>query len=143
LQREERLDKVDVLEDHKMRRRAGIIRCGRKLGSSSLLLTGLLALGTTPGFSSSPGPEKIQGTFAKDGNVVRAKPMVYNYATSADLQVLSLAFQEGQDWESAAVLSKTKAAGLCTIAGDRENGLTLLLRCPQRLALHARTTELR
>jgi hypothetical protein len=82
-----------------------------------LLLAGFLALGTTLGFSSSPSSEKIQATFAKDGNVVRATLIVYNYTTSADLQVLSLAFQEGQDRELAAVLSKTKAAGLCSIAG--------------------------
>jgi hypothetical protein len=97
---------------------ASAIRYGRKLGFSSLLLAGLLALGTTPGFSSTPGPEKIQATFAKDGNVVRATLIIYNYTTSADLQVLSLAFQQGQDRELAAALSKTKAAGRCTIAGD-------------------------
>jgi hypothetical protein len=101
-----------------MRRLASIIQCRRKLGSSSLLLAGLLALGTTPGFSGTPGSEKIQATFAKDGNVVRATLIIYNYTTSADLRVLSLAFQEGQDRELAAALSKTKAAGRCTIAGD-------------------------
>ena len=101
-----------------MRRLASIIRCGRKLGSSSLLLAGLLALATTSGFSSSPASEKIQATYAKDGNAVRITLIVYNYTTSADLQVLSQAFQEGQDRELAAVLSKTKAAGLCSIAGD-------------------------
>jgi hypothetical protein len=83
-----------------------------------LLLAALLALGTTPGFSSSLGSEKIQATYAKDGNVVRVTLIVYNYTTSADLQVLSLAFQRGHDRELAAVLSKTKAAGHCAIAGD-------------------------
>jgi len=83
-----------------------------------LLLTGLLALGATPGFSSSPGSEKLQGTYAKDGNVVNVTLIVYNYTTTANVQVLSLAFQEGQDRELAAALSKTKAAGLCTITGD-------------------------
>jgi len=100
-----------------MRRLTRFMRWVRKSGSSSLLLAGFLALGTTLGFSSSPSSEKIQATFAKDGNVVRATLIVYNYTTSADLQVLSLAFQEGQDRELAAVLSKTKAAGLCSIAG--------------------------
>ena len=101
-----------------MRVLANVIRCGRKSGSSSLLLVGLLALGTTPGFSSSPGSEKIQATYAKDGNVVGVTLIVYNYTTSADLQVLSLAFQEGQDRELASALSKTKAVGLCSITGD-------------------------
>ncbi len=44
--------------------------------------------------------------------------IVYNYTTSADLQVLSLAFQKGQDRELAIALSKTKAVGLCSITGD-------------------------
>ena len=83
-----------------------------------MLLAALLALGTTPGFSSSPGSEKIQATYTKDGNVVRVTLIVYNYTASADLQVLSLAFQRGHDRELAAVLSKTKAAGHCSITGD-------------------------
>src|SRR5271165_6067757 len=95
-----------------------IIRCGRKLGSISLLLAGLLAFGATAGFSSSPGSEKIRATYAKDGNVVRVTLIVYNYTTSADLQLLSLAFQGGQDRELATALSKTKAAGLCSMSGD-------------------------
>jgi len=78
----------------------------------------MLALGTTPAFSSSPSPEKIQATYTKDGNVVRVTLTVYNYSTSADLQALSLAFQRGHDRELATELSKTKAAGLCTITGD-------------------------
>ena len=100
-----------------MRRLTSIIRWVRKLGSSSLLLAALLALGTTPGFSSSPGSEKIQATYTKDGNVVRVTLIVYNYTASADLQVLSLAFQRGHDRELATALSKTKAAGLCSITG--------------------------
>ncbi|HKN20037.1 MAG TPA: hypothetical protein VJX73_01400 [Terracidiphilus sp.] len=95
-----------------------IIRWARKLGSSSLLFAAMLALGTTPAFSSSPSPEKIQATYTKDGNVVRVTLTVYNYSTSADLQALSLAFQRGHDRELATELSKTKAAGLCTITGD-------------------------
>jgi len=88
------------------------------LGLPILLLAGLFALGTIQAFSSSPASEKIQATFAKDGNAVSITLTVYNYTTSADLQVLSLAFQEGRDRELAAVLAKTKAAGHCSITGD-------------------------
>jgi len=94
------------------------MRWARKSGSSSLLLAGLFALGTTTAFCGSPDSEKIQATYTKDGNVVRVSLIVYNYTTSADLQVLSLAFQRGHDRELAAVLSKTKAAGHCSITGD-------------------------
>ena len=109
-----------------MRRLASVVRCGRKFGFSSLLLLGLLALGTTPGFSSKPSSEKIRATYAKDGNVVRVTLIVYNYTTSADLQVLSLAFQEGQDRELANTLSNTKAVGLCTITGDLSFGVAFI-----------------
>ncbi len=118
LQREGRLDKVDVLEDHKMRGLTNIIRCGRRSGSSILLLVGSLTLGTTPGFSSSPSPETIQATYIQDGNVVSVTLIINDYTTPADLLALSLAFQEGQDRELATALSKTKAAGFCSITGD-------------------------
>lgn len=101
-----------------MRRLTGIVRCGRKLGFSSFLFAGLFVLGTSKCFSDGPGVERIQAAYEKDGNTIGVTLIVYNYTTSADLQVLSLAFQDGQDRELAAALYKTKAAGLCTIAGD-------------------------
>jgi hypothetical protein len=101
-----------------MRRLTRLSRYGRMLGLPILLLAGLFALGTIRAFSGSPASEKIQATFAKDGNAVSITLTVYNYTTSADLQVLSLAFQEGRDRELAAVLAKTKAAGHCSITGD-------------------------
>jgi hypothetical protein len=103
-----------------MKRLTSTIRCGRKLGSSILLLacSCSLALGTKPAFSSSPGFETIRATYAQAGNTIGVKLIVYNYTTSSDLQVLSLAFQKGQDRELAAALSKTKAVGLCSISGD-------------------------
>ena len=101
-----------------MRLLASVIRCGSKLGSSCLLLVGTLALGTTPGFARSPSFETIRATYSQAGNTIGVTLIVYNYSTSADLQVLSLAFQEGQDRELATALSKTKAVGLCTITGD-------------------------
>jgi hypothetical protein len=101
-----------------MRRLASIIRCGRKLGFSCILSAGLFVLGATAGFSSSPGHESIQATYIQDGNAIGLTLVIYNYTTSADLQVLSTAFRDGQDRELATALSKTKAAGSCSIAGD-------------------------
>jgi hypothetical protein len=100
-----------------MRLIVSTIRGSRRLASSGVLLGGLLTLATIPGFSSSPSLEKIRATFAKDGNVVGVTLVVYNYTTSADLQVLSLAFQEGRDRELAIALSKMKAVGLCSMTG--------------------------
>jgi hypothetical protein len=100
-----------------MRLLVSLIRNSRELASSGALLVGLITLGTTAAFSSSPSLEKIRATYAKAGNVVGVTLIVYNYTTFANLQVLSLAFLEGQDRELANALSKTKAVGLCTITG--------------------------
>jgi hypothetical protein len=83
-----------------------------------LILLCTFTLATNPAFAASPGFEKIRATYAQAGNIIGVTLIVYNYTTSADLQVLSLAFQQGQDRQLAAALSKTKAVGHCSIAGD-------------------------
>lgn len=97
---------------------ANVIRCGSKLGSSSLLLACSLTLGTRPAFSSKPGFETIRATYAQAGSTIGVTLIVYNYTTAENLQVLSLAFQEGHDRELATALSKTRAVGLCSITGN-------------------------
>ena len=97
---------------------ARIIRRGGKLGSSGLLLAGILALGVPRGFSSSPSPEKIQATYPQDGNVVSVTLVIYGYTAPSEKQILSQAFEEGQDQGLVAALSKSKAAGHCTITGN-------------------------
>jgi hypothetical protein len=93
------------------------IRCAPKSGLSSLLLAGTLTLGTTLAFASNPTSETIQATYAQAGSTIGVTLVVYNYSTPGDLQILSQAFQEGQDRGLAVALSKTKAAGQCSIAG--------------------------
>ncbi|MGA2753320.1 MAG: hypothetical protein ABSE53_06090 [Terracidiphilus sp.] len=92
-------------------------RCPRK-SVLILALLGAFTLAATPAFAASPGFEKIRATYAQAGNTIGVTLVVYNYTTSTDLQVLSLAFQQGQDRQLAAALSKTKAVGHCSIAGD-------------------------
>jgi hypothetical protein len=79
---------------------------------------GAFTLAATRGFAASPSFEKIRATYAQAGNTIGVTLIVYNYTTSADLELLSLAFLQGQDRQLAAALSKTKAAGHCSIAGD-------------------------
>ena len=93
-------------------------RCVRKPVLPILVLLGTFTLAATPGFAGSPGFETIRATYSQAGNTIGVTLIVYNYTTSADLQVLSLAFQDGQDRELATALSKTKAAGYCSITGD-------------------------
>lgn len=94
------------------------VRYGRRLGSSSLLLVAIFTLGTTVGFSSMPDSERIQATYAKDGNAIGVMLIIYDFTTPSELQLLSQAFEEGQDRGLATALSKTKALGNCSIGGE-------------------------
>ena len=96
---------------------AGIIREVLKPAACLLLLAGTFTLATSQVFAGAPNPETIQATYIKDGNLIGVKLIVYSYSTSSDLQILSLAFQEGQDRGLASALSRTKAVGQCSITG--------------------------
>ena len=99
-----------------MRLLTNVIRCARKTGFS-ILLVGTFMLGTALGFAASPYSETIQATYTQAGKTINITLIIYNYSTPSDLQVLSQAFEEGQDRALAAALSKTKAAGHCSITG--------------------------
>jgi hypothetical protein len=95
-----------------------VIRIGRKPVFSSMLVACLLTLGTTPGFSISPIPESVQATYLQNGNVITVKLVIYDYTAPSEKQILAKAFGGGQDQGLAVALSKTKAAGHCSIAGS-------------------------
>jgi len=78
----------------------------------------LFALGTTPGFSSSPNQESIQATYTQGGNAISVTLLIYDYTTPSEMQLLSRAFEQGQDQGLVTELSKTKAAGLCSLTGN-------------------------
>jgi hypothetical protein len=82
-----------------------------------LLLAGTCTLGTALGFAASPNSETIQATYTQAGKTISITLIIYNYSTPSDLQVLSQAFEGGQDRGLATALSKTKAAGHCSITG--------------------------
>ncbi len=94
-------------------------RVARGSGFSILIPLSIFALATTLAFAGGTNYETIQATYALAGNAVNVSLVVYNYSTPADLQVLSQAFQEGQDRGLAAALSRTKAVGQCSITGAR------------------------
>jgi hypothetical protein len=109
---------ADFLEDRRMKRLASGFRLGGKLGYPCLLLVGTFTLAITPGFAASSSFETVRATYTQAGNTVGVTLTVYNYTNSADLKVLSLAFQQGQDQGLATAISKTKAVGRCSFAGD-------------------------
>jgi hypothetical protein len=101
-----------------MRRLTGSIRCISRSISPIVMLAAISTLATTLGFAAPTGPETIQANYFQAGSAVGVTLIVYNYSTPSDLEILSHAFQEGQDRELATALSKTRAAGRCVIAGD-------------------------
>jgi hypothetical protein len=79
---------------------------------------GAFTLASAPGVAASPGFETIRATYTQAGNTIGVTLTVYSYTTPADLQVLSLAFQQGQDQGLATAISKTHAVGRCSLTGD-------------------------
>ena len=100
-----------------MRALTYINRWIRKAGAA---IVAMVVLGTSVGpisRAASTIPETIQATYSQAGNTIGIKLVVFSYSDLSDLQVLSQAFQRGQDRELATALSKTKAVGRCLIAG--------------------------
>jgi len=86
----------------------------------SLLITGLLIAGTTPGFSANK-PETIEatamGTSTQMGSQFSVTLNINDYSTQADKQILIDAFQKGGDQGLVNALSKMKAAGHIEVTG--------------------------
>src|SRR6266481_1489348 len=83
----------------------------QKLALASLLITGLLMVGSTPSFSANK-PETIDasamGTGTQMGSQVGITLNVYDYSTPADKQILVQAFEKSQNQGLVNALSKMK-----------------------------------
>jgi hypothetical protein len=106
------------------------IRAAWGSGFSILVPLSIFTLATTLAFAGSTTFETIQATYVLGGNTVSVTLVVYNYSTPLDLQVLSQAFQEGQDRGLATALSKTKAVGQCSITGARSYDVAFIQLVP-------------
>ena len=91
---------------------------------------GQIHAGTTPGFASEANSESIQATYSQAGNAIAVTLIIYNYSTPSDLQLLSPAFQQGQDRGLAAALFKTKAVGHCSITGTLSYDVAFIQMVP-------------
>jgi hypothetical protein len=94
-----------------------VVRSVRESAFPILLLVVTFILTTTLGFASDPTSETIQATYVQAGNTIGVTLIIYSYSTPSDLQILSQAFQEGQDRGLATALAKTNAVGHCSITG--------------------------
>src|SRR5260370_25316033 len=85
-----------------------------KLTLGSLLITGLLLAGSTPGFSANKAETidaTAMGTSTQMGSNFSITLNVNDYSTQADKQIVIKAFQEGKDQGLFNALSRMKAAG--------------------------------
>jgi hypothetical protein len=90
-----------------------------KLVIGSVLLVGLLTLGTTPVFSDKP--ETIEasamGTGTQMGQVYEFRLIINEYSTMEDRQVLVQAFEKGQNQGLVNALSRMRAVGRVSLTG--------------------------
>jgi hypothetical protein len=94
-----------------------VAQYARKLVLSTLVLAGFCTFGVTLAFSSSPNSETIAATATEAGQAINVTLTIDSYSTPADMQVLSAAFQEGQDQALVTALAKIKTVGHCSIRG--------------------------
>jgi hypothetical protein len=91
-----------------------------RLTFSSLLITGLLIVGSTASFAANKS-ETIEanamGTSTQMGSQFSITLNIYDYSSQADKQVLVDAFQKGGDQGLVNALSKMKAAGHIEVTG--------------------------
>src|ERR1700674_972529 len=91
-----------------------------KFAIASLVITGLLIAGSTPGFSATKSETidaTAMGTSTQMGSEFSITLNIYDYSTQADKQILVQAFQQGKDQGLLNALSKMKAAGHIEVTG--------------------------
>ena len=92
----------------------------RKLALASLVVVGLLLVGTTPGFSATKSETidaTAMGTSTQMGSEFSVTLDIHDYSTQADKQILVDAFHQGKDQGLVNALSKMKAAGHIEVTG--------------------------
>jgi hypothetical protein len=99
-----------------------IARRRHTLAASSLLLIGLLILGSATAWSQDKSkPETIEanamGTDTQLGKEFAITFIIYDYSPQSDKQILNEAFQGGQDQGLYNALSEMKAVGHIAITG--------------------------
>ncbi len=92
-----------------------------KCALSSLLLAGVLLLGTTPAYSQRVKAETIDasamGTGTQLGAVIEITLIINEFSSPADKQILMQAFQKGQNQGLVNALTKMRAVGHISITG--------------------------
>jgi hypothetical protein len=93
---------------------------GQKLALASLLITGLLTLGSTLSVAANKAETigaTAMGTSTQMGSQFSITLNIYDYSAPADKQILVQAFEKGQDQGLFNALSKMKAAGHIEVTG--------------------------
>jgi hypothetical protein len=108
---------------------------GTKIFGGTLLLVGLLTLGSTRTNSDQrPKPETIQatitGTGTQTGQLTSMTFIIYEFSTPDDRQILVDAFKKGQNQGLYNALSKMRAVGRIAITGTLGYDVTYIRLIP-------------
>jgi len=101
-----------------MRSLANLAHSSKRSGLHCFLLMCTLAFATIHGYCSGTEIETIQASFTQAGNTISVTLVVNSFSSPSDMQLLSQAFQTGQDRGLASALFKTKAVGHCSLSGS-------------------------
>ena len=93
---------------------------GQKLALASLLISGLLILGSTLSFAANKAETidaTAMGTSTQMGSQFSITLNIYDYSAPADKQILVQAFQKGQNQGLVNALQKMRAVGRISLTG--------------------------
>lgn len=104
-----------------------------KIAVGTLLLFGLIMIGSRPGFARDKN-ETIDatafGTSTQMGKTIGITIIIYDFSTAEDRQVLVEAFQKGQNQGLVNALTKMKAVGRIAITGTLGYDLSFIRLIP-------------
>jgi len=104
-----------------------------RIAIPSLLVLGLMMIGTIPGYSEGKYETISAGAFGTStqlGRLVEVTLVIYEFSTAEDRQILVDAFQKGQNQGLVNALSKMKAVGHINVTGTMGYDVSFIRMIP-------------
>ena len=104
-----------------------------RIAIPSLLVLGLMMIGSIPGYSEGKYETISAGAFGTStqlGRLVEVTLVIYEFSTAEDRQILVDAFQKGQNQGLVNALSKMKAVGHINVTGTMGYDVSFIRMIP-------------
>jgi hypothetical protein len=104
-----------------------------RIAIPSLLVLGLMMIGSIPGYSQGKYETISAGAFGTStqvGRLVEVTLVIYQFSTTEDRQILVEAFQKGQNQGLVNALSKMKAVGHINVTGTMGYDVSFIRMIP-------------